>query len=324
MTRITVRPAIPSEANTALGLLFSETDNPAGRIEETLAAVKRREISLAGLLLAEVAKEPVGAGLFTEQPGRVGFVWPPGVPSGHPLRSTIQEAILADVSRRLDELNLCLGQVILDPHDGAARETLIRNGFPFLTDLHYMLSPANASPPCPQPSPFETETFDAEFNAERFARLVAMTYENTLDCPELSGLRTPEESLAAHQATGRFDPRRWQIFKHQQQDAGLLLINEHPERDLWEIVYLGVAPQARGKGLGEHMVQTAAAEAGRNSRSIVLAVDARNHLARKIYERCGFLDLTVQSVHLRQAAALAVPSKSTDYAQPPGAGKRIS
>lgn len=323
MAQVTVRPATSSVEITALGLLLVETDNPQERTEEILAMARRGEISLEGLLLAEIAGRPVGAGLFTVQPGRVGFVWPPGVPTDQPNRSSIQDAILADVARRLDELNLSFGQAILEPHDSAAREVLERNGFPHLTDLHYMLWPANSAPIAAPPPRFETETFNAA-NAERFAQVLERTYLQTLDCPELDGLRTASEAIAAHQATGRFDPCRWRLFRHQERDAALLLVNEHPERELWEIVYLGVVPEARGQGLGAHMVQLAVAEARRAQRSVVLAVDVRNLAARRIYERLGFVDLTVQSVHLRQAAGTRPIPQFTDYAQPSGTGKRNS
>jgi ribosomal protein S18 acetylase RimI-like enzyme len=202
----------------------------------------------------------------------------------------------------------------------ANRELLDRNGFPHLTDLHYMLRPADSAPPAELPSHYQTETYNAATNSEQFAQVLERTYIQTLDCPELEGLRSPREALAGHQATGRFDPNRWWLFRHQQQGAGLLLVNEHPDRELWEIVYVGVVPETRGQGLGQHMVQLAVGEAQREQRSIVLAVDTRNHVARRIYHRCGFLDLTLQSVHLRKAAS----PQFTNYAQGTGTGKRNS
>ncbi len=324
MSRIIVRAAGSSEQKAALELLFAEADNPQEETEATITLVRRGELSLNELLLAELAGRLVGAGLLTEQPGRVGFVWPPGVPVSQPERSRIQEAILAAIGRRMDELKLCLGQVLLDPGDSAARELFERNGFPHLTDLHYMVCSAKSSPTLETPTRFETETFDAETNAERFARVLERTYAHTLDCPELDGLRTPQEALAAHRATGRFDPDFWWLFHRGQTDAGLLLLNEHPQNGIWEIAYLGVVPEARGQGLGRQMVHIALATALRKKQSLVLAVDARNHVAIKIYKECGFLDLTVHSVHLRQAAGAVPIPQSTDYAQPPETRERKS
>ena len=96
-----------------------------------------------------------------------------------------------------------------------------------------------------------------------------------------------------------------------------------PEHSPW-ITHVYVVPEARGQGLGEHMVKAALCEANQDRRPLVLAVDARNHVARRIYERAGFLELTVQSVHLRQAAPRRPVLQFTDYAHPPEAGKRKS
>ena len=228
----------------------------------------------------------------------------------------------------MEDRGISIGQAIFEPDDLAEpADVRIQGGFPHLTDLHYMLCPVDSAVPGRSPQTFETETFEPATNFQRFAQVLLRTYIDTLDCPEIDGLRTPEEALAAHQATGRFDPKRWRLIRQNGRDVGLLLINLHPDRDLLEIVYLGVVPEARGQGLGQAMVQKAVTESRRERRPIVLAVDSRNHVAQKIYRRWGFLDLSVQSVHVWRAAANApVPQfpQSTNYAQPPEIGKRNS
>jgi ribosomal protein S18 acetylase RimI-like enzyme len=253
----------------------------------------------------------------------VGFVWPPGVRFEEPDRSAIEDAILAAISHRLDELDLCFGQVVIDPEDLALGEMLERNGFPHLTDLHYLLCPVNSARVARPPATIEMEIFDEPTNAGRFVRVLEQTYQGTFDCPELDGLRTPEEALAGHRATGKFDPGRWRLIRWNGRDAGLLLISDHPDRELWEIVYLGVVPEARGQGLGEAVVQWAIADARAASRPIALAVDTRNFAARRIYERAGFVELARQSVHLRPASGRPF-LQSTDYAHRPEGGRRNS
>ncbi len=326
MTVVKVRPATPAEHEAALRLVFAETgaNDPAERTEETLTAARRGEFSLAGLLLAEQNGRPAGAGLFAEQPGRVAFVWPPGVAPGVPAETEIQEAILAAIRGRLKDRGVALGQAIFEPDDLEHRRMFAQNGFPHLTDLHYMLCPVDAAVPERATQTFETETFDPAANFQRFAQVLKRTYIDTLDCPEIDGLRTAADALAAHQATGQFDPERWRLIRQRGRDAGLLLVNLHPERDLLEIVYLGVVPEARGRGLGKAIVHSAVAEARRERRPIVLAVDTRNHVAERIYRRWGFLDLTVQSVHVWRASVDGPVPQSTDYAQPPAIGKRKS
>ena len=208
MTNVTVRPAMPSEQAQALRLLFSETglDDPGEKTRETLAAARRGELALAELWLAEQDGRPAGAGFFTEQPGRVAFIWPPGVSSDASSPTEIQDALLSAIRGRSSERGIAIGQVILEPEDRENRRAFERNGFPHLTDLHYMLCPADAALPASPPEALDTEAFDPAANFERFARVLQRTYIETLDCPELDGLRTPEEALAAHQGTGRFEP----------------------------------------------------------------------------------------------------------------------
>lgn len=315
MPSITIRPPDPFEQAAALELLWSDTDNPQIRAQESLKAAERGEVSLKELAVAEMDGRLVGAGLLTAQPGRIGFVLPPGVSRGETFRAEIQHAILTRLALRLDELELCIGQVILDPKELALRAVLAQSGFPHLTELHYMVCPAEFAPSIEPRSDVQTETFSAD-NLERFAQVLDRTYIGTRDCPELDGVRSPHDAIAAHQGTGKFDPNRWWLYRHQNRDAGVLFLNEHPERELLEIVYLGVVPEARGKGLGQLMVERALIEANRTKQSLVLAVDTRNLPARRIYQKAGFLDVTVQSVHLRQARANARVPQSTDYAQP--------
>lgn len=324
MSRFTIRPALSSEWNRALELLFVRDDDPGERAAETLSAVNRGEISLEHLLLAVESGEIVGAGLFTLQAGGVGFVWPPGAITHHSSPSEIRRAILTNIARRLDDLEICFAQVILDPSEKSVREDLNRVGFPHLTDLFYMLAPADSQPGNLGAQPLELETFEESINAERFRDVLSRTYIDTLDCPELDGLRSPEDALAAHRATGKFDPRRWWLLRDGGRDAGLLLINEHPEEELFEIVYVGVVPEARGRGLGRRLVEFAKSQAPWESRSLVLAVDGRNRVARKIYRSLGFLDLTVQAVHIRPKNGGPLSSQSTAYAQPEAVHKKIS
>ena len=65
--------------------------------------------------------------------------------------------------------------------------------------------------------------------------------------------------------------------------AAVLLLSEIPDRDAWEVAYLGLTPSARGRGLGRavlaHALELAAAHVPR----LELAVDVRNHPATRLY-----------------------------------------
>ena len=96
--------------------------------------------------------------------------------------------------------------------------------------------------------------------------------------------------LAGYRACGTFDPRRWLIAAVGGADVGCLLLADHAADDQWEIVYAGLLPEAHGRGYGLLMAQHArrlARAAGRAR--LVLAVDAANVPAVKMYERAGFV-----------------------------------
>ena len=45
----------------------------------------------------------------------------------------------------------------------------------------------------------------------QFARTIARTYEGSLDCPAMAGLRTAQDALATHRATGVFRAGAWHL-----------------------------------------------------------------------------------------------------------------
>jgi ribosomal protein S18 acetylase RimI-like enzyme len=79
------------------------------------------------------------------------------------------------------------------------------------------------------------------------------------------------------------------------------LLADHPDDDQWELVYLGVAPESRGQGLGMALARKALAMARRaGRRQLVLAVDAANAPAIEIYRRAGFEAWERRRIFLRR------------------------
>lgn len=127
----------------------------------------------------------------------------------------------------------------------------------------------------------------------RLARLLERTYIGTRDCPWLDRLRTTADVLAGYRAVGRFDPSLWRIARHGEADVGCVLVNVHPDVQHAEVVYLGLVPEARGRGWAVELVDCArqlALQAG--CRRIVLAVDDANEPAKRLYAKCGMVEFT--------------------------------
>jgi ribosomal protein S18 acetylase RimI-like enzyme len=115
------------------------------------------------------------------------------------------------------------------------------------------------------------------------------SYLETLDCPELCGLRTLPDVVESHSATGDFDPDRWHLIYKDGTPAGCCLLTHCPLSSSVELVYLGIAPQARGLGLGRSVLSYAINQLGQiGITEVTCAVDNRNAPAIKIYESLGF------------------------------------
>ena len=67
--------------------------------------------------------------------------------------------------------------------------------------------------------------------------------------PEREGVRSGDDIIEGHRATGRFVPDRWRLgqVEGEPEAAVVLLLSDIPDRDVWEVVYLGLTPSARGR-----------------------------------------------------------------------------
>lgn len=311
---IEVAPAATGEYESALQLLFGglPQDEQRTNFADVMRALARGNISLRGLLVAKIDGVAVGSTLYLVQEDRTAFVWPPRVCNERPTRD-VADALLRELVRRIEECRAWIGQSLISPEALADREALVRNGFEHLTDLRFLArwltdEGCDVWPASPHEPPLERVVYQPGKNEERFARLIERTYAGTSDCPELEGKRTGEHALVSHRMSGDFDPSRWVLFRWKGQDAGVLLMNDHPEQRVWEVVYTGVARDCRGNGLGRRMLADGLSAARRAERSaVLLAVDSRNDYASKIYNELGFVETDRKSVHVyfpRRASAI--------------------
>ena len=109
-----------------------------------------------------------------------------------------------------------------------------------------------------------------------------------------------DDIMESHQAAGRFNAERWRLgyIPGKPEAASVLLMAEVPGRDVWEVVYLGLTPAARGRGLGRAVLTHALELAGRHVSRLELAVDCRNTPATRLYHSTGFLVRDRRAVHL--------------------------
>ncbi|MFO0829259.1 MAG: GNAT family N-acetyltransferase [Phycisphaerales bacterium] len=209
-------------------------------------------------------------------------------------------ALVATAHRELHDLDVDLAQALIDPHDTLQLDAFDRSGMSRLATLSYMERPLSRrtqpSPPA-WPDDIRAETWDPRNRAELIAAL-ERTYVDTLDCPALAGLRRGEDVLEGHLHSGRYEPALWTIVRfasgaHANSIAGLCLLNGAHEaagsRGAVELVYLGLVPEARRRGLGRLLLQHGLSLLGdRAERNVLLAVDERNEPASRLYRAAGF------------------------------------
>jgi ribosomal protein S18 acetylase RimI-like enzyme len=184
-----------------------------------------------------------------------------------------------------------LAQALLDPNDPDEEAIFLAGGFRRLAELDYLERPIPRFGAVQRPQLPEDVTIEPWTHSDR-DRLVALlrrTYENTLDCPGLAGLRDPEDILDGHLASGTPLPRGWHLLRVKDEDAGALLLNRNQDGTTIELVYLGLTAKARGQGLGRTLLTYGIASLdGDPARTIVLAVDRANHPAVGLYKQSGF------------------------------------
>ncbi len=290
-----ITPGTPETRPEILALVFG--DLPAEARAERIAALLSDPTPLDAVRAAFRGDRLVG-GVFAEvQPGRAAVVWPPRLVPGEP--SGTAERLLDAVSEHLTSQDVRVAYGLLEP--GAERDAagLSAAGFEPVAELLYLVSLDETFPHAPPPSPLHFEPY-CEARQDRLARVVEATYEATLDCPRLNGIRRMEDVLAGYRATGTFSPRRWLLVRHAGEDVGCLLLADHAEQESWELVYMGLVPSARGRGWGGDVARHAqwlARQAGRPR--LVLAVDSANGPAVRMYSKLGFHPWDRRQVYLK-------------------------
>lgn len=181
-----------------------------------------------------------------------------------------------------------LVQVLLDPPDQRAICLFAAHGFGWIAELLYLQSAARSRAPRVElPVSWRWENYSEQTHSA-FAATITASYQQSRDCPGLNGLRSIEDVIAGHKAGGEFDPRFWYLLRVHDESAGVLLLNRVPRTDAAELVYLGVSPGWRRKGVGAMLLRQAfAATAAMKMRRLTLAVDSENEPAVRLYYRHG-------------------------------------
>lgn len=246
-------------------------------------------IDLSLLWVAHGQGQLRAAALLVPHPGRSALLMatPPNDHAHVAAVATLVEHVL---EASVDLPNVRLIQALSAPSEALRSRAWTAGGLRHLASLDYMERPLQDGPSfdATPPGDVRFEPWDP-CRRDLLQSLLSDTYVETLDCPGLAEMRTTEDIVDGHLAAGEHDPALWTIAWRGDRAIGALLLAPSQATDSVEVVYLGLAPGARGRGLGRallgHGMQLVK---GRRERVLALAVDQRNTPAVALYARLGF------------------------------------
>ncbi len=294
-----IAAARPNEWPAAFALALQQVpdDERSTRVANALTLLGGGEIDPAGIFVARTSHGLAGVQVCIPLRGSSGLFWLPQV------EPSWRDADLADQLVRaaltwLRARGAKLAQALVHPAELAHTVALTRCGFQHITGLQYLRHDLNLIPSAPPSPDFRLQHCSAD-NERAFQHTLLRTYEGTLDCPELNGVRTIEEIIDGHRAQGIWRPETWWLASVDGAPAGVVMLTELADGDGWDLSYVGVVPEFRGRGLGQSLALHAMAAAkNRNALQLLVAVDQRNTPARHLYESLGFEPTECRQVFL--------------------------
>jgi mycothiol synthase len=294
-----IEHARPGERTEAFRLAFQhlQVSEQVSRIANALELAAKNEIDPTGILVARTGGRLVGSLIAMTTQGAGGLIWPPQVSPDTSEKSAIEDELIRIAFLWLRQRGAKIAQTMLAPSELSLGEPLRRNGMPHITALAYLRRSLNDPIP-PATGRVEFEPFLT--NPTLFGQILLRTYEQTQDCPELTGARKIDEILEGHRAQGKYDPARWWLARQDGEPVGVLLLTLLPEWASWDVCYVGVVPNARGQGVGRTIMLKAVQEAqAAAAGSLTLSVDVRNAAAWRLYHNLGFEEFDRREVFLK-------------------------
>lgn len=280
-TAIEIRPALRTDTPRLAALHAAPCVGPtAGEMSSY------HESAFADFVVAARGDEILGACRFIFSSGRCANVLLPRLRewdealAARLLRAAAARANLRDGARLI--------QVLAEPQaTGTLAAALALAGFEKLALLAYLrrqVRPEERQAPLPPDLAWRRYW---RLRHGQFARTIVATYEESLDCPGLAGLRTVDDVITTHKNTGIFSAKMWNLAMAAGEPVGVVLVNNLQGRG--DVVYLGVTPAARHRGIGKALVMRAVRDmAALGLPQLGLAVDVSNTPAMRLYERTGF------------------------------------
>lgn len=188
-----------------------------------------------------------------------------------------------------------LVQTLIEPRDEHLIQPFLDAGFTRLAELGYLRRELPAKGRIAPPvfpagvDVVSLAAMDPREGMNSLQRAMERSYIGTLDCPQLCGIREPRDVLESHLAVGDHDPRLWFLVTQDGQPEGCMLLTPCPSQESVELVYVGIGPELRGRGIGAGLITLALSRlGGRRETTLACAVDLANGPALKLYKNAKF------------------------------------
>lgn len=248
--------------------------------------LERSDADWSGLLIKpDEAGNPIGAIWVEVLSSKEANLWLPQSNCG------CAPELLSAATGWARQQGLSVVKAVLEENDLQAATLLGENGFPKVVSLNYMSASTQTVLKAPMADDAALASFIhvAALAPERLEKVFEEIEKTSLDCPELQGTLTAQEALQGFYRQDVHTPTHWYLVRCEGEDAGVLLLAPHPEFLNWELMYMGLVPAWRGRGLATQVVNEAIRRAkAAGMEEVILAVDERNTPARQLYERFGF------------------------------------
>lgn len=303
-----IRPAHGDEVHSAMRWILGTHGDLASdeTVVDFLRYAVQRKINLQDLWVATRGPRMAWATLSVVSAGRTMLLLaPPRIDDD--VQADAAGRLLDAISPHFAARNIQLAQVLLDPPADGLHAMYLAHGFDPMAELIYLQRTVRRAEAPRLPAGFTLRTMTQEYPA-RFASTILATYQQSLDCPALNGVRNIDDVMASHRATGEFDPDLWFLLCEHDVPLGTLLLSRVTNTDALELVYLGLTPAARGRGMGDLLMQQAIwMVASHNLLRLTLAVDAINQPALGLYYRHGMGQVATKSALMRKLFLNSTP-----------------
>jgi ribosomal protein S18 acetylase RimI-like enzyme len=276
------------------------SDSAESDRSSSIPTTKFADLDPQNILVAAVDGRVVGAIHHQLGVGQVAWMWPPALDEDACTSLAARQVrcglVMAGVER-LAKQGARLIQILLQPDD-CRGDVLVECGFHPVTQIVQMERGVAGTTDLASALSAEFVPFSESLTNDLCA-VVEQTYKQSLDCPELDGVRPVSDVLDGYRAAGEFRNGLWCLVRSEGEFVGCVLLCSFPESSIASLQYMGVIPRSRRRGIARQMTRHAIRTARAAGAQIInLAVDVRNVPAWRLYRELGFCETERRSVFI--------------------------